>query len=197
VTVNKPLDSEHLASGYVIVDEDWVVTACNRKASLILDRTKTDMIGKHCREIFSDDLRFKDICTHLHPLSKQKNSQNRELTLSNPISGEKHAIRLSIITIPGKKSGIMGAIIGFADLTEPLAASRLALNSIAEGVFTVDQNWQLTSFNKAAETITGWTEEQVLGNLAKKYLKQISVTPIVQSLIVFAQNLQLPAALLF
>ncbi len=171
MTPNKPLDSEQLASGYVIVDEDWVVTACNRKASLILDRTKTDMIGKHCREIFSDDLRFKDICTHLRPLSKHKSSQNMELTISNPISGEKHAIRLRIITIPGKKSGIIGAIIGFEDLTEPLAASRLALNSIVEGVFTVDQNWQLTSFNKAAEIITGWTEEQVLGKSCKKIFK--------------------------
>jgi len=171
VTTNKPLDSEHLASGYVIVDEDWVVTACNQKASLILERTKTDMIGKHCREIFSDDLRFKDICNYLRPLSKHKSSQNIELTLSNPINGEKHAIRLRIVTIPGKTSGIIGAIIGFEDLTEPLAASRLALNSIAEGVFTVDQNWQLTSFNKAAEIITGWTEEQVLGESCKKIFK--------------------------
>lgn len=171
MTLNKPLDSEQLASGYVILDEDWVVTACNRKASLILDRTKTDMIGKHCREIFSDDLRFKDICNHLRPLSKHKTSQNRELTLSNPISGEKHAIRLRIITIPGKKSGIIGTIIGFEDLTQPLAASRLALNSIAEGVFTVDQNWNLTSFNKAAELITGWTEEQVLGETCKNIFK--------------------------
>ncbi|MFT5699065.1 MAG: PAS domain S-box-containing protein [Desulforhopalus sp.] len=171
VTLTEPSDSEHLASGYVIVDDEWVVTACNQKASHILDISKADMIGKHCREIFADDLRFKNICNHLRPLSKQKKSQNIELTLGNPISGEKNAIRLRIITIPGKNTGITGAIIGFADLTEPLAASRLALNSIAEGVFTVDQNWQLTSFNRAAEKITGWTEKEVLGEPCKKIFK--------------------------
>ena len=171
MTLNKPLDSEYLTSGYVIVDADWVVTSCNRKASLILGKAKTDMIGQHCREIFSGDIRFKDFCNHLRTLSKQKNSQNVELTLGHPISGEKNAVRLHIITIPGKKNGIIGAIIGFADLTEPLAASRLALNSIAEGVFTVDQNWQITSFNRAAEKITGWTEEQVLGESCKKIFK--------------------------
>lgn len=167
----EPLDCEHLTSGYVIVDKDWVVTACNQKASLILDKSKSEMIGKHCREIFSDDIRFKNICNHLRPLSKQKTSQSIELTLGNPLSGEKTAIRLHIITIPGKNSGIIGAIIGFADLTAPLAASRLALNSIVEGVFTVDQNWKFTSFNRAAEKITGWKEEEVLGSTCKKIFK--------------------------
>ena len=171
MTLNKPLDSEHLASGYVIVDQDWVVTACNKKASLILEKNKSEMIGKHCREIFSDDARFKDISHHLRALSKQKDSQNIELNLSNPATGEKNAIRLRIVTFPGKNSGIIGAIIGFEDLTKPLAASRMALNSIAEGVFTVDQNWLITSFNRAAEIITGWTEEQVLGKPCKDIFK--------------------------
>ena len=171
MTSNKILESEHLASGYVILDDDWVVTACNQKASLILDRAKNDLIGKHCREVFASDPRFTDICQHLRPLSKQKTSKNLELTLGNPISGEKNAVRLRIITIPGKHGGITGAIIGFADLTEPLAASRLALNSIAEGVFTVDQNWKLTSFNAAAEKITGYKEEDVLGHPCKKIFK--------------------------
>ena len=47
---------------------------------------------------------------------------------------------MQVITLPGKSGNILGAFIGFADLSEPLAASRLALNSIAEGVFTVDHN---------------------------------------------------------
>lgn len=29
------------------------------------------------------------------------------------------------------------------------------LDSITEGVFTVDSNWRITSFNRAAEEITG------------------------------------------
>jgi PAS domain S-box-containing protein len=37
------------------------------------------------------------------------------------------------------------------------------LNSINEGVFTVDQNWHVTSFNSAAERITGVSREQAIG----------------------------------
>ncbi len=164
-------ESEILSSGYVIVDENWIVTTCNLKASIILGRKTSDIIGRPCQEIFSGDARFQSICSHIPPLTKQQESQSVELTLGNPINGEKHAVRLRIITIPGKDGSITGAIIGFADLSEPLAASRLALNSIAEGVFTVDANWHITSFNYAAEKITGWKEEEVLGHSCKDVFK--------------------------
>lgn len=164
-------ESEHFASGFITVDQDWIVTACNDKASLILGLAGQDMVGKHCREIFHDDPRFSSICAHIAPLTQQKGSLNVELTLSNPLTGEKNAVRMLVVTIPGKSGAAIGAIISFVDLTEPLAASRLALNSIAEGVFTVDKNWHITSFNTAAEKITGWQENEVLGHNCRSIFK--------------------------
>lgn len=37
------------------------------------------------------------------------------------------------------------------------------LDSIADGVFTVDDDWNITSFNRAAEEITGIPREQAIG----------------------------------
>lgn len=37
------------------------------------------------------------------------------------------------------------------------------LNSIADGVFTIDKNKNITSFNQAAENITGFTKQRALG----------------------------------
>ena len=37
------------------------------------------------------------------------------------------------------------------------------LESISDGVFTVDANWRITSFNRAAETITGISRKQAIG----------------------------------
>jgi PAS domain S-box-containing protein len=37
------------------------------------------------------------------------------------------------------------------------------LDSVADGVFTVDQDWRISSFNRAAERITGVPAEQALG----------------------------------
>ncbi len=38
------------------------------------------------------------------------------------------------------------------------------LDSINEGVFTVDRDWRITAFNRAAERITGVSREQAIGN---------------------------------
>jgi len=37
------------------------------------------------------------------------------------------------------------------------------LDSIADGVFTVDSDWRITSFNRAAERITGITRQEAIG----------------------------------
>jgi len=39
----------------------------------------------------------------------------------------------------------------------------LILSSIADGVFTVGRDWKITSFNRAAERITGVTAEEAIG----------------------------------
>ncbi|MBW2348752.1 MAG: sigma 54-interacting transcriptional regulator [Deltaproteobacteria bacterium] len=45
----------------------------------------------------------------------------------------------------------------------PEKQTRIILDSIADGVFTVDKDWKITSFNHAAEKITGIPREQALG----------------------------------
>lgn len=41
--------------------------------------------------------------------------------------------------------------------------TQIILDSIADGVFTVDQDWKITSFNRAAEKITGIKKKVALG----------------------------------
>jgi len=43
------------------------------------------------------------------------------------------------------------------------AQTDLILGSIANGVFAVDKDFKITLFNKAAETITGWKAQEVMG----------------------------------
>ncbi len=41
--------------------------------------------------------------------------------------------------------------------------TEIILDSIADGVFTVDREWRITSFNRAAEEITGILKEEAIG----------------------------------
>lgn len=43
------------------------------------------------------------------------------------------------------------------------AANEIILESISDGVFTVDHNWRIMSFNRAAEDITGTSREEAVG----------------------------------
>jgi len=43
--------------------------------------------------------------------------------------------------------------------------TRIILDSIADGVFTVDAKWRVTSFNRAAEAITGIPASEAMGKL--------------------------------
>ena len=42
--------------------------------------------------------------------------------------------------------------------------TEIILNSIADGVFTIDRDWRITSFNRAAEEITGILKEEAIGS---------------------------------
>jgi len=47
----------------------------------------------------------------------------------------------------------------------------IILDSISEGVFTVDSEWRITSFNQAAEKITGIPRDDAIGKLCRHVLK--------------------------
>jgi len=47
----------------------------------------------------------------------------------------------------------------------------IILDSIADGVFTVDEGWRITSFNRAAERITGVCRKDAVGQRCKDVLK--------------------------
>jgi PAS domain S-box-containing protein len=55
-----------------------------------------------------------------------------------------------------------------AALTSPTEA---ILESISDGVFTVDLDWRITSFNRAAEEITGMSRQEAVGRLCSDVLR--------------------------
>jgi|LGOV01.1.fsa_nt_gb PAS domain S-box-containing protein len=53
----------------------------------------------------------------------------------------------------------------------PTKERDIILDSITEGVFTVDRNWHITSFNRVAETITGIPRDMAIGQPCKDILR--------------------------
>ena len=55
--------------------------------------------------------------------------------------------------------------------TSSEASRNVILDSINEGVFTVDRDWRITSFNRAAEEITGVKRQDALGRHCSEVLR--------------------------
>jgi PAS domain S-box-containing protein len=51
------------------------------------------------------------------------------------------------------------------------ASTQAILESISDGVFTVDSHWRVTSFNRAAELMTGVPRNEAIGRLCSEVLR--------------------------
>ncbi len=54
---------------------------------------------------------------------------------------------------------------------KPYKKRDIILDSVADGVFTIDKNWHITTYNKAAEEITGIPREKAIGQVCKDVLR--------------------------
>ena len=53
----------------------------------------------------------------------------------------------------------------------PHHVTEIILESISDGVFTVDHEWRITSFNRAAEVITGIPREDAIGKFSREIFR--------------------------
>jgi PAS domain S-box-containing protein len=51
------------------------------------------------------------------------------------------------------------------------------LRCVADGVFTVSKDWRITSFNRAAERITGVPAERAVGRLWRRVRRSSTARP--------------------
>ncbi len=112
-------------------------------------------------------------------LAQGRSATNLRAT-ARDASGQEFACEYSISPLFGPGRQVTGAVINLRDLDfAPLSSGRLdpsdilpnmprlgyqsLFENLAEGVFTINTRWRITSFNQRAEQITGYHREEVLG----------------------------------
>lgn len=96
-------------------------------------------------------------------------------------SGQSFLCEYSIIPLFGASRQVLGVIITLHDLDFnwlgqdgwdssetlphlPKLGYQTLFENLAEGIFTINTRWRITSFNQTAEKITGYRREEVLGS---------------------------------
>ncbi|MEW6572967.1 MAG: PAS domain S-box protein [Bacillota bacterium] len=152
--------------GIITVNDNGLIQSFNPAAERIFGYTAEEAIGKHVKEMMPGAYRQRDG----HIPAGQDAAQKKVKSVSREISGRRKdgsAIPLEV-TISGFYTGEQ-RLITVRDITERKQAEeklRLAakvFESIAEGIMVTDIEGTIQSVNPTFTTITGYSEEEVVG----------------------------------
>lgn len=171
------LDS--FSDGVIAIDKNFKIISFSKGAERITGFLAIDVTGKSFNAVFNSELD-----AHRSPidevLENGKSITNVKTKIRN-VENKSITISINATSLKDVKGEIVGVIINFRDIEEiyKLHAelytenTRLiaVLNSIADGVLTVDNEWRITSFNPAAEIITGNRVEDVIGKQCHEIMR--------------------------
>jgi PAS domain S-box-containing protein len=159
-SLNNELILASIADGVFTINHKHIITSFNRAAESITGWKQEEVIGKPCQEIFHSSV-CGDACLLQMAIDDNCSYIDRAIFIKGK-EGNSIPVTISSAPLLDDFGNVVGGIETFRDNTSSLREN-LILDSIADGVFTVDRNWNITSFNRAAEEITGWTRESALG----------------------------------
>ncbi|OPX18646.1 hypothetical protein BXT86_00030 [candidate division WOR-3 bacterium 4484_100] len=174
------LDS--FADAIVALDRDFKIISFSRGAERITGYSAYTVLGKNFQKLFKTDI--------LSPNAPMMNVLKDGASVSNQrgyiIDSAGKRINIAVNGSPLKNIAgeIVGLVLNFRDVDEVYrlyaalykenARILAILNSITDGVMTVDNEWRITSFNPAAEKITGYRAEEVIGKICAEVMRSKS-----------------------
>ena len=158
---------EEAMDAIFIADADTgVIIDCNRAATELVGRKKSELIGMHQRflhppeEIAGEFSKtFNQHCT-----SKEGGIlESKVITKNGEIKDV--AIKANLIEVSGKKMlrGVFRDITESKKISEKNRLQARLLNAVGQAIIATDLEGNITYWNRAAEQLYGWQESEVLG----------------------------------
>lgn len=163
--------------GIAVIGKDLSIIAFNEAASRITGYSEDEIINSYFQILFKISSNHSSYI--INSLNNKESFPNLSLSITCKDGSEKNV--LSSITPVIKKDGnIISTVFVFRDteemlsLAESLETTTLELynernklnaifNSNIEGTFTIDGDWNITSFNDSAAKITGYSKDTAIG----------------------------------
>jgi PAS domain S-box-containing protein len=161
----RKLFEEAMDSIFVADAETGILIDCNRAATELIGRSRSELIGMHQRFLHPEETTgkfsksFKQHCTDKEgqTIEEQiitKNGEIRDVT-----------IKANLIEVDGKKMlrGVFRDVTESKKIFEKNRLQARLLNAVGQAVIATDMNGNITYWNRAAEQLYGWSEAEVLG----------------------------------
>lgn len=149
-----------ISEGVFTIDKDFCIIEFNKTAERITGWKREDVIGKRCKDIFRSNICDSN-CLLARSVSCLMRLSSQRVFIKTATG---RTIPISIASAPlfDENGDLIGGVETFRDITKSVE-QELILDSVADGVFTVDEEFRITLFNKAAQKITGYTAEEAIG----------------------------------
>ena len=158
-----------LADGIIITDEHLKIINFNQAILRITGFSPDELMGKNIKEILPY---FKKVENKVIPAVETEMKTWEGMTIKvlvsvNPVKSPEGKTNQHLFVI----RNIFEYLFLLKQLVQERNFKEAILESILDGVFTVDSQFRITSFNKAAENITGYKKEEVLGKNCSEVMK--------------------------
>lgn len=163
--------------GISVISREGKIIAFNDAASRITGYKEKDVILKNYKLLFQQSAEYAKYINNA--LTKGETFSNFTLNISCP-DNRILSVLASIYPIQKANNDIVSVVFIFRDTKEMYALTSALqkkiqeaineknkfesiFNGVSEGIFTIDNHWNITSFNRAAEKITGYTNAEAVG----------------------------------
>ncbi|MEW6002674.1 MAG: PAS domain S-box protein [Nitrospirota bacterium] len=164
---------ESVQGGIVTLGRDYKVRSVNRFVEHWTGRKVEDIIGKDCIEVFHQN---GGICPHcvakatfetgeINSIAQLKDANYAELT-SYPIRDEKGNVVETVVFIQDITDRVLHQeeiLSLYKEVSETKDYLESLIENSADAIVTTDLNGIVTSWNKGAERIYGFTEQETIG----------------------------------
>ncbi len=174
--IDKNKETLIIPDGIAVISKDQHIIVFNEAASRITGYTEDEVIGNSFEILFE-----KNIGDGKYILESLKNNLAFSNLSINFTDSKGHIKNVLASITPIKRDGtVLSVVFVFRDTKEMLSLAEeiqqktselidqknkldAIFNSNIEGTFTIDNDWNVTSFNSSAEKVTGYKKSEAIG----------------------------------
>lgn len=147
------------------VDTEMNILTYNKAAELMSGVTHDQAVGKKCYQVFKTAV-CESNCPIREALSKHQKVVTREIVMQDYRGGSMPVFLKASVLYDEQ-----GRAVGGVETMRCLRRLYSIIDSVADGLFTVNDKMQITNYNRAAEELTGVPHDVALGKPCREVFK--------------------------
>jgi PAS domain S-box-containing protein len=168
---------ENIHDGVIMLDRDYRILAVNKPTEKWTGRPSSDLIDKNCVDVFHD---ITGICPHCAARVTFETGEANIATQKGNLKNTTYYAELSVYPVKDESGEVIECVVFIHDITERMLSHEETLGlyneavqtkkylegiieNSADAIVTSDINGIITSWNKGAERIYGFTKEEAIG----------------------------------